>query len=239
MIISYDGTSYHGWQVQNNAITVQQTLQDAMESVLQIRPDISGCSRTDSGVHAKNFCLHFEYDGVVPKENILKGLNTRLPDDISVLSIEDAEDDFHARYSVKSKEYKYYIWNSPVKNPFLDKYSWHYKSKLDESIMQKAAEKFIGKHDFVGFCSSGSSVVDTVRTIHKFTVERQGDMIIISVAADGFLYNMVRILAGTLYYVAIGKINPDDIPDIINSKDRNKAGITLCAKGLFLDNITY
>lgn len=239
LTIRYDGTQYHGWQVQQNAVTVQQVLQDALESILQQRPGVTGCSRTDAGVHANRFCLHFDYDGAVPPENILRGLNARLPDDISAIEIEKVADDFHARYSVKHKRYNYYICNSKTRNPFLEKYSWHINKLLDVEKMNEAAQQFLGTHDFKGFCAVGSSVVDTVRTIYDFTVTNKDDLIVISVCADGFLYNMVRILVGTLYDTESGKIEIQDIPRIIDSKDRSLAGITAPAKGLFLENITY
>lgn len=239
MKIKYDGTAYHGWQAQKNAVTVQQTVQDAFESFLQKRPNITGCSRTDSGVHAKEFCFHFESNANITEQGFVKAINTKLPNDIAAYSCEKVNDDFHARYSVKSKRYEYYFYDGEQRNPFYSKYSWHINNKLDENLLNKAAKEFIGKYDFCGFCSVGSSVEDTTRNVFDAGVERQGDIVKFYIEADGFLYNMVRIIAGTLYFVAIGKIDINDIKNIILSKDRNKAGITAPPQGLFLSKVNY
>ncbi len=239
MTIKYDGTAYHGWQVQKNAITVQQCVQDALESFLGFRPDVTGCSRTDSGVHAKEYCFHFESSANISEQGYVKAINTKLPDDISASDCKKVNDDFHARYSVKTKRYDYLFFDGETRNPFYSKYSWHIDKKLDEKLLDNAAKEFIGKYDFSGFCSTGSSVEDTVREVFSASVKRQGDLVIFSIEADGFLYNMVRIIAGTLYFVAIGKIDINDIKDIILSKNRNKAGITAPPQGLFLSKVNY
>ena len=237
--ISYLGTNYHGWQVQPNGITVQETLQDALEKLYQTRPALTGCSRTDSGVHAKEFYCHFDTEKYIPENNIINALNTMLPNDISVLGCEFVEDDFHARYSSKGKEYIYQIYNAQTPNPFLYETSWHINRKLDIIKMNKFANDLIGKHDFIAFSSSGRTVTDTVRTVEYCTVETNNDIITIKVRADGFLYNMVRIIVGTLVDVSDGKIDVNSAMEIIESKDRSLAGFTAPPKGLFLNRVFF
>ena len=237
--ISYLGTNYHGWQVQPNGITVQETLQDALEKLYQSRPALTGCSRTDSGVHAKEFYCHFDTEKYIPENNIINALNTMLPNDISVLGCEFVENDFHARYSSKGKEYIYQIYNAQTPNPFLYETSWHINRKLDIIKMNKFANDLIGKHDFIAFSSSGRTVTDTVRTVEYCTVETNDDIITIKVRADGFLYNMVRIIVGTLVDVSDGKIDIDSALKIIESKDRSLAGFTAPPKGLFLNRVFF
>ena len=239
MKIKYDGTAYHGWQVQVNAETVQKSVQDAFQSALGFRPNITGCSRTDSGVHAKEYCFHFDSDFNISEMSYVRALNTKLPQDISVFNCEKVDDDFHARYKVKSKRYEYYFYDGEFRNPFYSKFSWQMKNKLDEKELDKAAKLFIGKYDFCGFCSSGSSVSDTVRNVFSAGVERNGDLVVFYVEADGFLYNMVRIMAGTLSFVSLGKIKADEIKEIILSKKRERAGITAPPNGLFLTKVNY
>ena len=239
MKIKYDGSCYHGWQVQDNAETVQKQVQDALESIMSIRPNVTGCSRTDSGVHAKEYCFHFDSNLNISAESYVKAINTKLPQDISAFDCQLVDDDFHSRYSVKSKRYEYYFYDADVRDPFYSKYSWLMKQKLDENLLDKAAKQFIGKFDFSGFCSSGSSVSDTLRTVYDAGVKREGDTVVFYVEADGFLYNMVRIMAGTLYFVSQGKIECDDIKNIILSKSREKAGVTAPANGLFLSKVNY
>lgn len=239
MKIKYDGTSYHGWQVQNNANTIQKQVQDALEDIIGTRPNVTGCSRTDSGVHAKEYCFHFDSDVNISTDSYVKAINTKLPQDISAFDCKLVDNDFHSRYSVKSKRYEYYFYDADVRDPFYSKYSWFMKQKLDETLLERAAKQFIGKYDFSGFCSSGSSVKDTVRNVLDAGVKRKGNMVVFYVEADGFLYNMVRIMAGTLYFVALDKIKVDEIKDIILSKTRDRAGITAPANGLFLSKVNY
>lgn len=235
----FDGTNYCGWQVQKNGISIQQTLQDALQKVLNERPDVMGCSRTDSGVHANNFYVNFKSENPLECEAILRALNFYLPHDIAVLECHDMPIDFHARYSALGKEYIYKIYNGKIRNPFNEKYALYYPYKIDCDLINKAAVYFIGKHDFKAFMAKGSSVKDTVRTITELRAEQSGDLIIIRISADGFLYNMVRIITGTLLDICRGKIKPDDIADIIVSKDRNKAGSTVKPHGLYLNRVFY
>ena len=242
LIISYDGTKYCGWQVQKNAPSIQQTLQDAVENVFGKRYSITGSSRTDSGVHARNFCCTVDTNEdliSVPESKISLALNCHLPEDIAVNSAEVVNSDFHPRYDVKYKEYQYVIRNSPIRDVFLKDKVFNYPMHLNVDIMDKAAKSFVGKFDFVAFMSSGSSVEDTVREIKYFKVKRDGDMVIITVAADGFLYNMVRILVGTLIEVSNGKIAVEDIPKIIERKERKLAGFTAPPQGLYLNKVVY
>ena len=242
LLLSYNGTNYSGWQVQKNANTVQQTLQDAVEQDFGKRYALTGCSRTDSGVHANCFCCSISVGDDktgIPVNKIPIALNNRLPDDISVFKAEYKDDSFHPRYDVVYKEYEYLIWNDIIKNPFYQHTAYHFPTYLDAEIMDKAAKLFVGKHDFAGFMSSGSSVSDTVRTIKYFNVTRNGNIVCINVAADGFLYNMVRILVGTLIEVSEGRIEYSSIPQIIESKNRKYAGFTAQPQGLYLNKVVY
>ena len=239
MKIKFDGTAYHGWQVQDNAKTVQEEVQNALESFLKYRPNVTGCSRTDSGVHAKEYCFHFDCDLKISEQGFVKAMNTKLPQDIAAFYCEKVSDDFHSRYSVKSKKYEYYFFDGEERDPFYSKFSWFMKKRLNETELDKAEKHFIGKYDYSGFCSSGSSVNDTVRKVFDAGVCRKGNTVVFYVEADGFLYNMVRIMAGTLYYVSLGKLNEDEIKDIILSKERSRAGVTAPPQGLFLSKVNY
>ena len=240
--IAYKGTNYGGFQVQPNAPTVCAALQDAMEAVLGCRPDVKGCSRTDAGVHARRFALSFCYTGRVPPERLVPALNAHLPPDIRALEVQPVAEGFHARYAAHAKTYCYYILNSRVDAPFTADLCHRVAQPLDLAAMQAAAAAFVGTHDFLALCASGSGVAargDTVRTITRCTVNRSGDRFVITVTADGYLYNMVRILAGTLVEAGLHKRSPDSIPALLQSRDRRRAGPTLPARGLFLESVDY
>ena len=239
LTISFDGTSYHGWQVQENANTVQQTLQDGLEQICSRRDNVVGCSRTDAGVHENMYCCNVRTEHSIACDKLVTALNAVLPRDIAVLGCKEVGLDFHARYDCKSKEYIYRIWNSPNKNPFLYNYSLHYKYPLDAEFLSSQAKQFIGTYDFSSFCAAGSSVEDTVRTVMNACVERQGDEVVFRVEANGFLYNMVRIMTGTLIDISRGKIPENSIPQIIEAKNRFAAGYTAPARGLYLNKIHY
>ena len=239
LTISFDGTAYHGWQVQDNAVTVQQTVQDALEQICSKRDNIIGCSRTDAGVHANMYCCNVRTESQIECNKLVGALNAVLPKDISALECKEVDFDFHARYDCKSKEYIYKIWNSPNKNPFLYNYSLHYKYPLDEKFLSEQAESFVGTHYFDSFCAAGSSVEDTERTVLNAAVERDGDMVIFRVEADGFLYNMVRIMVGTLIDISRGKIPADSIDKIISARNRSAAGYTAPSHGLYLNKVNY
>lgn len=239
LTISFDGTAYHGWQVQENAVTVQQTLQDALEHICSKRDNVVGCSRTDSGVHANMYCCNVRTESAFECKKLVGALNAVLPRDIAAIDCKEVDYNFHARYDCKSKEYIYKIWNSQNKNPFLYNYSLHYKYPLDAEFLDRQAKAFIGTHRFDSFCAAGSSVEDTERTVMNAAVERDGDMVIFRVEANGFLYNMVRIMVGTLIDISRGKIPADSIDRIIEAENRSAAGYTAPAHGLYLNKINY
>ena len=237
--LMYDGTDFHGWQVQPNGMTVQECLQDAVEQILGVREAVTGCSRTDAGVHANDFCCTLRTQSDIDCYRLTGALNAVLPDSVAVKSCTEMPLDFHPRYDCKSKRYLYRVWNTAVKNPFLKNYAYHYKNTLDADFLNAQAQQFVGTHNFAGFCSSGSSVEDTVRTIYSFRVERKGDEVDFIVEGDGFLYNMVRIMVGTLIEISEKRIEKDTLIYIIEAKDREKAGRTAPACGLYLDSVNY
>ena len=239
LTLGFDGTAYHGWQVQPNGITVQETLQNALLKLLGKPHGVTGCSRTDAGVHAREFCCHIDCDDNIPDIAFLRGLNSFLPPDIAVKSVKEVKSDFHARYNAKGKTYKYRILNTNIKDPFLSRYSWQIERRLDIDKMNEFCSALVGTHDFYAFSSSGRTVEDTVRTITECFVEREGDEVILTVSANGFLYNMVRIIVGTAVEVSDGKINPQNTLEIINSKKREMAGITAPPNALFLWKVHY
>ncbi len=240
--IGYIGTDYCGFQVQKTAPSIQETVQDAAERVFGKRYPLTGCSRTDSGVHALEYYCTVDTDGDannVPIDKIPDAMNSLLPDDIAVFHAEYKSEDFHVRYSVRSKEYKYVIWNSKYKNPYLKDRAYHYPRTLDADKMNAAAKAFVGEHDFISFMASGSSCEDTVREIYSASVEREGDTVIFKVSGNGFLYNMVRIMMGTLIAVSEGKIEANGITEIIKNRNRSAAGMTVPACGLYLNKVSY
>ena len=242
VLLAYDGTHYCGFQVQPNGRSIAAAFQDALAAVLGARPDIKGCSRTDAGVHALGFALNFHAGLRMPLARLPLALNQHLPPDIRVLSARQVPEEFHARYAAHTKTYLYRIHNSPIDSPFEARYYVRVPRWLDEARMQQAARQFVGRHDFLALCAAGSSAAahgDTVRTVTDCTVRRCGETIELWVTADGYLYNMVRILAGTLCEVGAGRLNPDEIPAILASRDRSRAGPTMPAKGLFLHHVDY
>ncbi|MBO5649130.1 MAG: tRNA pseudouridine(38-40) synthase TruA [Clostridia bacterium] len=239
LTLSYDGTQFAGFQVQKNARTVQATVQDAIEQIFGERYPVVGCSRTDAGVHARDYKLTFFTDSGILCDRIPAALNAKLPYDVSVLGASVVPDDFHVRHDVYEKEYEYAICNTPYRDPFSRHTAYHFRQSLDEQLLARAAAHFVGKHDFRAFMASGSDVADTVRTVRSTSVERRGDWVYIRIAADGFLYNMVRIFVGTLLSCAQGKYSADSIPAIISSLDRKNAGATAPACGLYLNRVTY
>ena len=239
LTLCYDGTRFHGWQVQPNGITVQETLQDAIERITGVRAPVTGCSRTDAGGHARKFCWTTVRPEKLTPEALCKALNAVLPSDVSVLSAVPVSEEFHPRYSARGKRYAYYIWNGVSRDPFRRAYALHLRTPLDEAQMHKTAQLFLGTHDFIAFCSAGGSVQDKVRTITRSEVQRQGDLIVYTVEADGFLYNMVRILVGTLLDVQSGRLTEKDVRRALAEGDRTAAGVTAPPQGLFLEDIWY
>lgn len=238
--IRYDGSAFHGWQVQNNAVTVQEVFQKAVAEILGSCPDIKGCSRTDSGVHANMFCLSMKTEHTIPCERFVSALNSHLPDTVAVLDVREVPLDFHARYNALGKRYIYKIHNSAVKDPFLHGRAHRYRRKIDEKLMDKNAQDFVGAHDFTSFCTLDKREKgDFIRTVSECKVRREGDMIYFSVTADGFLYNMVRIMVGTLLYINEHPELSGTIPDMFEAMNRDSAGPTAPACGLYLDKVFY
>ena len=240
LVLSYLGTDYHGWQRQNNALTIQQLMEEAWEKTCGRAAYISGCGRTDAGVHAKYYVCSVDHVSSIPPERLPLALNARLPDAVVVRKAVLVPDDFDARFSCVSKEYTYLIHNSRVRDPFSVRRAWAYPQPLNVEAMRRAAGDFLGKHDFAAVKNECTPVKSTVRTIFYCQVEeRPGNIVAIRVCADGFLYNMVRAIAGTLVYVGIGKIPPDGIPPILASRDRLAAGPTAPPMGLYMTALNY
>ena len=234
LTLSYCGKNLHGWQIQENALTVQEVFQKALYQIIHERPDIKGCSRTDSGVHAKMYCVSMKIEHPITEDHLMMAMNRYLPDDVVVTRVRQVDDDFHARYSCKGKEYVYKIWNSRVRNPFLQGLSLHYRYDMDVERLNKEAQAFVGTHDFTSFCTLDKREKgDFTRTVKRFTVKR------LTVAADGFLYNMVRIMVGTLLAMNNGRIPFGTLSQIISAEDRKCAGPTAPACGLYLNQVYY
>lgn len=239
LTIEYDGTNYLGWQRQKVGNTIQGTLEEAIEVLTNETVETIGSSRTDAGVHAKGFVANFKTSSKIPADKYREAINHKLPDDIVILKSEEVDEEFHARYNAMGKTYSYSILNREVPSAINRNYVYHVKRRLDIEAMREACKYFIGTHDFASFKSSGSSVKTTVRTISELYLEEQEDTIKIYVTGDGFLYNMVRIIVGTLIMVGFNKIKPNEIENIIKEKDREKAGICVPAKGLVLERVYY
>ena len=240
LTISYDGRGFHGWQIQQNAYTVQEAFQDALGSIIGSEFELKGCSRTDSGVNANMYCISLKTAHPIPCERLVGALNRWLPLSVAVKDCREVPLDFHARYSCVSKEYIYKIWNSPVRNPFLEGCALHYRYPIDEKLLDRAAQAYVGSHDFTSFCTLDSREKgDLTRNVKAFSVTRDGELVTMRVEADGFLYNMVRIMVGTLLRIREGKLAPDSIPEIISRKDRKYAGPTAPACGLYLNKVNY
>lgn len=242
LTLRYDGTRYHGWQVQANAVTVQQTLQDAVERVTGARSGVTGCSRTDAGVHAAMFCCAMDTDFPLRGDKMAAALNACLPRDIAVYGCREVPAAFHPRYDALGKRYGYYFWNESFRHPFWEGRAWHFRRPIEPERLNAAAAAFVGTHDFASFCASGSHVEDTVRTVTACRVERpahEPGLVRVVVQADGFLYNMVRILAGTLADMAAGRLPCDGMPAILRAENRAAAGQTAPACGLVLEQVFY
>ncbi len=239
LIIQYDGTNYHGWQIQENDITIQEVLEEAIKKLTGARPKLSGCGRTDTGVHAENYVCSFKTESNIDCDRLPYAINRFLPDDIVCIGAEDMPSDFDAHKSAVGKTYTYRILNSQYPDVFYNNRAWHYRYDLDIEKMRKASKSFIGTHDFIGFAASGFTVKTTVRTIHNIEITKEGNIVAIKVTGNGFLYNMVRIIAGTLVFAGNGKINCDEMDEIIASGDRKRAGITAPACGLYLSEVFY
>ncbi|WP_409303797.1 tRNA pseudouridine(38-40) synthase TruA [Peribacillus sp. SCS-155] len=239
-IISYDGTLFAGYQVQPQKRTVQLELEKTLRKLhkgVDIRVTASG--RTDAGVHAKGQVIHFDSPFSFPAENWEKGLNAMLPQDIAVLRVENAKPDFHARFEASGKEYRYYISLAKKRDPFQRNYAYHFPYELDFSSLEAAIPYLIGTHDFTSFCSAKTEVIDKIRTIREIDFFEENGMLVFRFVGSGFLYNMVRILTGTLLEVATGKKTASDIKQILEKKDRSYAGKTAPGHGLYLWEVFY
>ena len=237
--IEYDGTNYCGWQIQPNQITVQEVIEKAIEKLTGEKCSVTGSGRTDSGVHALGQIAHFDTSSTIPANRYASALNQYLPSDIKVMESWQVEDSLHARYSAKRKTYQYKIYISKQPRPLYDRYYSRVEFDLDDALMNEACKKFIGRHDFACFLASGSEVKDTVREIYFADVVRVGNEITFTVCGNGFLYNMVRIMMGTLVKVGQGKLAVEEIEEILASKSREKTGFTMPPQGLTLVSVDY
>ena len=237
--LSYDGSAYHGWQTQKTEITVQETLERALEKTCGGTIRTVGCGRTDAGVHALRYCANFRTESRIPIDRLPLAINSRLPDDIAVSAACEAPEDFNAIGSCIKKEYVYRILNSRIRDPFLQQRVCFYPAPLDIELMRRAAASFVGTHDFAAVRSVGTETKTTVRTVYWCEAERTGDLIEVRVCADGFLYNMVRAIVGTMVYAAHGKLCPEDIPQLLETRDRRLTGPTMPPQGLYMNRIWY
>ncbi len=239
IVLQFNGEAYCGFQVQKNAKSICEQLQDAMEKLYKQRPPVKGCSRTDSGVHANGYCVSFVQPKAIQPYKLPLALNRFLPKDIRVQSAKRVSEDFHARYSAKSKEYIYNIHNCAIEDVFKQNFCYRVPYNLDVNAMQEAAKLLCGKNDYAAFMNTKSPMENTVRTVYFFNVEQQGNFIKCHICADGFLYNMVRIMVGTLIEVGAKRMSAQQAYDAMLSKKRENAGDTAPAHGLFLHKVNY
>ena len=237
--LMFDGTRYHGWQIQKDENTVGGTIQNALSQLCEHPVVVHGCGRTDAGVHAERYCFNFRTSSTIPPERLPLAINSLLPPDIAVQRAIYAPDDFDANLSCIKKEYTYRIYNSRIRDPFYSDRAYFYPQELNLGIMTQAASHFVGMHDFAAVRSVGTETKTTVRTVYWFEIEEKGRIIELRVCADGFLYNMARAMVGTLLYVSEGKIMPDELPDLLKQKDRRLTGPTVPPGGLYLTRIWY
>lgn len=237
LIVAYDGTNYCGWQVQKNGITIEEVLNRELSRLLKEEITVTGASRTDSGVHSHGNIAVFDTETRIPPEKISYALNERLPEDIVIQQSREVLPDFHPRHCCSRKTYEYRIWNHRFRNPLNRLYTHFFYMPLDVEAMREAASYLVGEHDFASFCSAGSQVTTTVRTIYQADVIQEGNLITLRLTGSGFLYNMVRIIAGTLIKVGTHAWEPSHVKEIIEAKDRQAAGPTAPAVGLTLMKI--
>lgn len=237
--LRYDGSAYHGWQRQKTDISVAETVEKALSKVCGHRVTVTGCGRTDAGVHALRYCANFHTDCRIPVDRVALAVNTRLPMDIAVLDACEAPEDFNAIGSCLRKEYVYRIMNSRIRDPFLEKRVCFYPARLDFDRMERAGRAFEGTHDFAAVRSVGTETKTTVRTVHWCRTERKGELYRVYVCADGFLYNMVRAIVGTMVYASHRKLEPEDIPVLLQRGDRRLTGPTMPPQGLYMNRIWY
>lgn len=237
--LMYNGTAYHGWQMQRTQASVQETLERALTMVCGAPAKLTGCGRTDAGVHAERYVANFRTESRIPIDRLPFAVNTHTPEDIVVREALEVDEGFNAIGSCLKKEYTYRIFNSRIKNPFYVNRAYFYPKRLDEGVMDAAARAFEGTHDFRAVRSVGTETRTTVRTIYYCRVTRADDLLELKVCANGFLYNMVRAITGTVLYAAEGKLTPEDIPRILDAGDRTLAGPTVPPGGLYLTRLWY
>ena len=239
LVVAYDGTNYHGWQVQDNGITIEEVLNRTISELVQEDIKVIGASRTDAGVHACGNVAVFDTESRIPGDKFSFALNQRLPEDIRIQESCEVDADFHPRYADTAKTYEYNILNRRFELPSKRLYAAFCYYPMDIERMNQAAAYLVGEHDFKSFCSAGAQVQTTVRTIYAVNVTKDDDMVHIRITGNGFLYNMVRIIAGTLMQVGTGLMEPEQVKEILEARDRSKAGPTAVAKGLTLVEIRY
>ena len=237
--LKYLGTAYHGWQVQKTQVTVGETVEKAVAMVVGHPVHVTGCGRTDAGVHARVYIANFRTTSRIPVGRLPYALNTHLPLDIVVTDAREVPEGFNAIGSCVKKEYTYLIYNSAIKDPFYVNRAWFYPKHLDEKVMQLAGSEVVGTHDFAAVRSVGTEVKSTVRTVYYYEVAREGDIISLRVCANGFLYNMARAMAGTVVYAAEGKFPPESVAEILERGDRKAAGPTVPPGGLYMTQLWY
>lgn len=239
LTVAYDGTNYSGWQIQPNAPTVEQVLDSAVYALTGENVHVTGASRTDAGVHGLGNVAVFDTESTIPGGRFSYALNRYLPEDVSIQESRQVADTFHPRHCNTRKTYEYKILNTTFPVPQLRNYSWHVPGKLDVDKMQEAAELLVGEHDFKSFCCVRTQTETTIRHIYSLNVRREGDFVILSITGNGFLYNMVRIIAGTLVQIGKGQLCSDDIKKMLELRDRTVAGQTAPPQGLTLMKIEY
>lgn len=239
LIIEYDGGAYSGFQSQDHCLGIQEVIEKAIESVTGEKEKLIASGRTDKGVHASGQVANFFTESNIPAEKFMYALNTKLPDDIKIKFSEAVDMNFHSRFSAKGKRYRYIVYNSKLERPLYRNYSYHIRKDLDIGEIEKSLPYFIGTHDFKSFMGPKTKFKDTIRTIYSIEVEKNGDFLEIVIEGNNFLRHMVRIIVGTLIFVGTGKIKKEEIPKIINGKDRILAGITAGPEGLFLEKVYY
>lgn len=238
LLIEFDGTSFCGWQIQPADRTVQGELQKALSSLLGESVEVAGSSRTDSGVHAREYPVSFGTTTRIPAGNIASALNQFLPEDIRALSSMEMEDTFHARYDSRGKTYSYRVLNRRQPTALYRNYAYHVKEALSMEAMEKASSLFLGAHDFRGFMSMGSAEGNTVKTVTEVNLRKEGDFLIISITASGFLYNMARIMVGTLIDIGLGRITGEEVTKILQTGIRGKS-MVVPSRGLYLERVYY
>ncbi len=239
MTLEYEGTAYHGWQIQPNGVTIQETVESVLERLTQVRPKVIASGRTDAGVHAEGQVAHFHSDTKLSCDELRKGLNALLPHDIVVRKVDAVPEEFHARYSALGKTYRYVILNRPFPSVFERNRCWHIPRPLDVEAMERAAQFLLGRHDFSSFRASDCCAKHPLREIRRLEILQEGAWIRVYLSADAFLKHMVRNIVGTLVEVGWGKMDPAQVREILEGRDRTKAGPTAPAMGLFLESVEY